>query len=322
MALVSQGAAIIAGILFAIGSPLAIAQNFPNKPIRIVTSGVGGSPDIVARLVAHELTPRLGQQVIVDNRASGIIQGEAVLNATPDGYTLLISGSTFVIGPLLQNNIPYDPIRDFAPVTLIGSTPNVLVVHPAVPANSVRELIALARSKPGALNYASGGTGSSNHLAAELFKSMAGVDIVRIPYKSVSGAIADLLAGQVQLTFGSAASVAPHIKTGKLRALGVTSAGPSELFPGVLPIAQAGVPGYESVGMTGMFAPGRTPSARIRQLNQEIVRLLQQPEIKEKFLGASVETVGSTPQQFQARIKLEVARLGKVIRDAGIKGEE
>ena len=236
-----------------------------------------------------------------------------------DGYTLVSAGSPIWTLPLLQK-MPYDPLRDFAPVSLMARSLNVLVVHPSLPVNSVKELIALAKAKPGALNYASGGTGGTGHLTGELFKSMAGVNIVHVPYKGAAAAISDLLAGQVQMTFDSPSTVMPLAKAGKLRALAVTSAEPTELVPG-LPAVAAFLPGFESVITFGMFAPAKTPAAIIKRLNQEIDRILKTADVKEKFFGRGMEVVHSSPEQFAAIIKSDLAMMGKVIKDAGIKAE-
>ncbi len=296
----------------------ASGGEFPAKPIRVVTSEAGGGGDFVARVVAHELTRNLGQPVVVDNR--GILAGEIVAKAQPDGHTLLLYGSNIWISPLLRKTA-WDPQKDFSAITLVNRAPNVLVVNPTLPVNSVKELIALAKARPGQLNYASSGIGSSTHLAGELFKSLAGIDIVRINYKGVGPALTDLIAGQVHLIFGSAASVAPHVKAGKLKALAVTTAQPSPLAPGLPAMAAAGVPDYESGVNVGMFAPAHTPPALIRRLNQEMLRVLHTAEVQEKFMNAGVEAAGTTPEQFAAMVKTEMARLGKVIRNAGIRVE-
>lgn len=298
----------------------ASGQNYPHKPIRIVTAEIGGGQDFGARIVAQGLTASLGQQVIVDNRAAGVIPANIVAKAPPDGYTLLVAGVSLWIAPYLQSNVPYDPVKDFSTITLLGISPTILVVYPSVPANSVKELIALAKAKPGQLNYASSSTGAPNHLAAELFKAMAGVNIVRIPYKGSVGGITDVISGQVQLTFGTAASVTPHVKSGKLRALAVTSAQPSAVFPGVPPVA-ATLPGYEAGSIYCVFAPAKTPVTLINRLNREIVQLLKTTEVRERFFNTGVETVGSSPEQLAATIKTDMARLGKVIKDAGIRGD-
>jgi tripartite-type tricarboxylate transporter receptor subunit TctC len=292
----------------------ACAQDFPNRPIRIITSALGGGSDFAARLVAQGISGPLGQPVLVENR-SGVIPGEMVVQSPPDGHNLLVAAGTLWIGPLLQKS-PYDPVRDFAPITLIAKAPNVLVVHPSVPAKTVKELIALAKAKP--LNASSGGTGGGSHLSIELFNALAGVKIVRVPYKSGSQEIADLIGGQVEMTFGAPAPLMPHVKAGKLRALAVTSAQPSALLPEFPTIAASGLPGYEMVSITGMFAPAKTPPPVIKRLNSEVVRYLQTAEAKEKLLASGVEPVGSSPEELAATVKAEIARMGKVIKDAGI----
>jgi len=305
--------------MMVLGAGIVFGQNYPNKPIRIVASAAGGSGDFAARLIAQGLSGALSQQVVVDNRG-GVIPGEIVSKAPPDGYTLLIDAASFWIGPLLQET-PYDPVKDFAPVTLTDSAPNVLVVNPSLPVKSVKELIALAKARPGELNYGSSSTGSTPHLAAELFNMMAGVKIVRVPFKGSGPAVISLLGGQVQLMFATAGSVAPHVKSGRLRALAVASLQPSALAPGLPTIAASGVPGYEAVAFEGMFAPAKTPVAIIDRLNQEIVRVLNRAEVKERFFNAGVETVGSTPEEFATAIKSNVAKWGKLIKEAGIRDE-
>lgn len=310
--------------MFSVGTMVFCAsvvssQNYPNRPIRIVTSGPGSGNDFTARLIAHGLTGSLGQQVIVDNR--GILAGEIVANARPDGYTLLAYGTPLWLAPFFRDNVPYDPVRDFSPVTSTTDSPQILVVHPSLPVKSVKELIALAKAKPAVLNYASISTGSVSHVGAELFKVMAGVNIVRIPYKVSGLAQNDVIAGQVEMMFGIAASVTPHIKSGRLRALAVTSAQPSVLLPELPTVAAAGLPGYEATSIQGIFAPAKTPAPLINRLNQEIVRVLNQADVKEKFFNAGAETIGSSPEKFAARVKSEMARLGKVIKDAGIHAE-
>ena len=298
------------------------AQEYPNRPVHIVTSEPGGGNDFAARMIAQALSVSLGQQLIVDNHgaASGAIAGEMVARAVPDGYTLLLYGSNIWLLPFLRNSVPYDPVRDLAPVTLAVRAPNILVVHPALRVTSVQELIALARARPGALNYGTGAIGSSSQIATELFKAMGRLNIVQIPYKGNGIALNALIAGEVQLAFATAGSVAAHIKSGRLRALAVTSSQPSPLLPGLPTVASAGLPGYEAMSIVGIFAPAKTPEAVIARLNQETVRVLNSAELKERFLKSGVETVGSTPEEFGAVVRSEMARLGKVIRDANIRG--
>ncbi len=309
------------GLMFPVAGAVH-GQDFPKKPIRIVTAEVGSTNDFVARLIAQGLSAGLGQQMVVENRggASGIIAAQTVAQAPPDGYTLLFYTSTLWIGPLLQN-VSWDPVRDFSPITLAATSPNILVVHPSLPVKSVEELIVLAKARPGELNYSSSSTGASTHLAAELFKAMAGVNIVRINYKGGGSALNALIAGQVQVMFPSAGLVTPHVKSGRLRALAVTTAQPSALAPGLPTMAASGLPGYESGSIYGIFAPAGILATLINRLNQEIVRALNRTEVKEKFFNVGVEIVGSSPEEFAATIKSDMARMGKLIKDAGIRVE-
>ena len=304
--------------MMVLGTGVVSGQNYPNKPIRILTTAPGSGADLVGRLIAPRLLDSLAQPVVIDNR--GIIAIETVARAPADGYTLVLYGSPLWLLPFMRDNVPWDPLRDFSPITLAVSTPNVLVVHPSVPVKSVKELIALAKARPGELNYAST-TGSTPHLGAELFKAMAGIDIVHIPYKGTGPAILALLGGQVQAMFPAVGSAVPYVKSGKLRALAVTSAQPSALAPGLPTVAAAGLPGYEAVSIIGILAPAGTRATIIGRLNQEIVRILNQTNVKEQLFSTGVETVGSSPEQFAATVKSEMARLGKVIKDASIRAE-
>jgi tripartite-type tricarboxylate transporter receptor subunit TctC len=292
---------------------------FPTKPIRIVTSEAGGGTEFAARMIAQGLTAGWGQQAIVDGRGAFLAMDFAA-RAAPDGYTLLVAGGSFWTGPLLRK-LTYDPVRDFLPISLTNTAPSVLVVHPSLPVKSAKELIALAKARPGDLNYSSPSTGSAVHLAAELFKSMAGVNIVRIGYRGSGPATIALISGEVQLAFPAASGVMPHVRGGKLRALGLTSAEPSALLPDLPTIAGSGLPGYESVVITGIYAPAKTPSALISRLNQEIVRFLRTPEAKDKFFSVGAEAVGSSPEQLAAKMKSVIARMDKLIKDTGIGGE-
>ena len=296
----------------------ACAQNYPNRPLRIVTSEVGGGNDVQARLLAPELTAILKQPVIIENRPSGAIPGDIVAKSEPNGYTLLLYNNAVWIGPLIQAS-PYDPIRDFAPVTTVTRATNFLAVNPSSPAKSVAELIALAKAKPGELNFGASGIGASNHLAAELFKSMAGINIVRVNYKGAGPALNALLAGEVQLMLPTAGAATPHMKSGRIRVLAVTSAEPSPFAPGIPTVAASGLPGYESIALYAVFAPARTPRPVIDKLNEEIVRLVNRPDMKEKLINAGLEPAGGSPSQLAAMVKSEMARMGKVIKDAGIR---
>ena len=294
------------------------ASGYPTRPIRIVTAEAGGGGDFAARLIAQGLSTALNQQVIVDNR--GITAIEIVAKAQPDGHTLLLNSGRLWIGPLLKNNIPYDVLRDFTPVTLAVSTPNVLVVHPSLAAKSVQELIALAKTRPGQLNYSTGTTGATSHLAAELFKAMAGANIVRITYKGNGPALSALLAGEVHMMFPTASGYSPHANSGKLRALAVTGSVTSALAPG-LPTMAATLPGYDAAGTTSILAPAKTPAAIINRLHQEFVRFLTSADAKERFLNTGLEPYGSSPEELTAIMKSEMARMGKVIKQAGIRLE-
>ncbi|MBI4191815.1 MAG: tripartite tricarboxylate transporter substrate binding protein [Betaproteobacteria bacterium] len=306
--------------MMVLGAGVVSGQTFPNKPIRIVTGGVGGGLDFAARLIAPGLLSSLGQPIIVDNRGS-IPAPEIVARASADGHTLIFYGSPFWLAPFMRKNVPYDPVKDFSPITLAVTAPNVLVVHSSVAANSVKELIALAKAQPGKLNYASSSLGSAGHLGTELFKAMAGVNIVEIPYKGGAQVLNALIGNEVQLMLANAGGVAPLLKSGKLKVLAVTSPQPSALLPGVPTVAASGLPGYESVTFFGVFAPAKTPAAVIDRLNQEIVRVLNQPDVKERLLTAGVEVVAGTPEQLAVAVKSEMAALGKVIKDVGIRAE-
>jgi tripartite-type tricarboxylate transporter receptor subunit TctC len=296
------------------------AQGFPLKPIRIVTNEPGAGLDFSARLIAQGLSERFKQAVIVDNRggAGGIIAGELVAKAAPDGYTLLFYSNGLWTVPLLQK-APFDPLRDFAPVTLALTSPSLLVVHPSLPVKSVADLLALARARPGALDYASGGNGAPTHLAAELFKLLARVDLTHIPFKGSGPALNALLGGQAQLMFTVANGGLPHVQSGRLRVLAVTSAQPSALLPGVPTVAAAGVAGYESVTMQALFAPARTPETIVRVLNQETLRVINAPELREKFSAAATEVVGGTPDQLRAAVAEDMSKLERVIKAAGMR---
>ena len=296
-------------------------SRYPVRPIRIVASEAGGGTDFAARMIAQGLSAALGQQVIVENRSGEVVPADTVARATPDGYTLLLNGSSMLFLPFLRDRVPYDPQKSFAPVTLAHKSPNVLVVNPASGVKSAEELLALARAKPGELNYGSAGSGSSTHLAAELFKSTAAVNVMHIPYKGSGSALNALMGAHVQMLFATPSSAAPHLKSGRLRALGVTIAEPSPVFPGVPTIASAGLPGYECASTNGILAPAGTPPAIIRRLNEEIVKFLQRPDIRERFLAAGSEVIASPPEVFGATIRSEMAKWGKLIRAAGIRAD-
>jgi tripartite-type tricarboxylate transporter receptor subunit TctC len=298
---------------------MTCAQDYPAKVIRIVTSPPGGANDFIARFLLKGLTEKAGWQVVVDNRAT-ILAPEVVMRAAPDGYTLLVSGGTFITGYLIEK-LPYEPLRDFAPISLTHRQPNILVVHPSLPVKSVKELIALAKARPGELNYASSGVGSSNHLAGELFKVMTGAKIVRINYKGVGPAVGAVLSGEVQIMYANLAAVSHYLQAGRLRPLAITSLEPSPLRPGLPTMAAAGLPGFEAVVMSGVYAPAGTPAAIVNRLHQEVVRVINLPDIKEKFSNIGIDTVGSSPQELTAAMKAEIARTARLIKEAGIRTE-
>lgn len=309
----------LAAALLFMAAAFATAQEYPSKTVRIVASEAGGSGDFVARLMAQGLTSSFGQQVVVDNRGGGVIAGDVVAKSLPDGHTLLLYGNTFWLLPLMRKQMPYDPYRDFVPVTLAARAVNVLVVHPSLPVKSVKDLIALARARPGELNFSSAAPGTMNHLASELFKSMAKIHIVRVSYRGSASALTAVMSGEVQMMFAAAAPARPHVQSGRVRALAVSTATRSPSYPELPTVAEAGLPGFEAVSVHGIFVPAKTPESLVARLNQEIVRVLQRPESRERLASIGAEPVGGTPAQLAAAIKDEVARMGKIIREAGIQ---
>jgi tripartite-type tricarboxylate transporter receptor subunit TctC len=316
-------------ILAAAGTALLLASTaqaqgtWPAKPVRIIVPAPAGTaPDIFARVYAEQLGKSLGQPFVVDNRAgaSGNIGAEAVAKAAPDGYTLLVcTVGTHGINTSLYSKMSFDPVKDFAPVTLAAEVPNVVVAHPSVKANTIKELIALLKANPGKMNYASSGNGTSIHLSAELFKSMTGTFMTHIPYRGSAPAVADLLAGQVELMFDNLPSAMPHIRSGKLRALAVTSAKRAPALPDVPTIAEAGVPGYEASSWFGIVAPAGTPRPIVDKLQQQIAKSLAQPDVREKLLGQGANPVGNTPEEFAKYIQAEIAKWAKVVKASGAK---
>jgi tripartite-type tricarboxylate transporter receptor subunit TctC len=295
---------------------LADAQAYPGKPVRIVTASAGSNSDFLARLIAQGISGPLGQPVVVDNRSSGFLAAEAVAKAPPDGYTLLLNTSAWYTVTLFEKQ-NYDPEKDFAPITITSSTPNLLAIHPSLPVKSVRELITLAKSRPGELNYGNAGIGGGGQFGAEQLKSMAGVNIVSVPYKGSARAVTGLLGGEVQLIFSDFPPLEPHVKSGRLKALAVTSPQPSELFPGMPTMAQT-LPGFVVIANIGVLAPAKTSPAIIARLNTEIVRLLKTPEAKERIFHSGSEVVGSTPDELAAWIKTDLARWAKIVKEAGL----
>jgi tripartite-type tricarboxylate transporter receptor subunit TctC len=293
------------------------AQNYPVRPVRmIVPFSPGGATDVPARILAQRLSEAFGHQIVIDNRpgAGGVLGADAVAKAPPDGYTLLLTATTHVISASLYKKLPYDAISDFAPVMLIGSGPNVLAVHPSLPAKNVRELIALAKARPGKIDYASSGNGSAQHLFGALFMSLADIRMMHIPYKGSAPATTDLIAGQVSVGFPGIALVLPHTKAGRLRALAVTSAERSKAMPDVPSIAEAGVPGYAATLWTGLLAPKGTPPEIVQKLYDEIAKLLRQPEVESAYLATGTDVTISNPEQFGRFVKVEYDKWAKVIK--------
>ena len=297
----------------------AQAQQWPSRPLRVlVPSAAGGAGDIVARAVGQKLTEAWGQQVIVDNR-NGIVGAEITARAAPDGYTIMFSTSALSIRESVYRQLPFNTLRDFAPVGQVVSQSNVLVAHPGVPVKSVQELIAYARARPGELNYGSSGNASSNHLAGELFQLLTKVNFVHVPYKGLPQAVTDLLGGRMQIVFGSPSSTLPAARDGKLRLLAVTTPKRSPALPEVPTIAESGVPGYEFTGWIGVLLPARTPEAIVNKLSREVARIVQLPELKQRFAADATESVGSTPEEYAAFLKAEIARWTRVARAANIQ---
>jgi tripartite-type tricarboxylate transporter receptor subunit TctC len=299
-------------------------QVYPIKPIRLIAPFAPGGPtDLFARLMGAKLGERLGQPVLVENRpgAGGSVGAEVAAKSAPDGYTLILVSSSFAVNATLYPKLPYDALRDFAPITLLASAPFLLVAHNSVPASSVRELIALAKANPGKLNYGSGGSGSGPHIVAELFKSEAGVDIVHVPYKGTGPLTAALVAGDVQLAFGNIFALVPQVKSGRLKALAVTGRERSSALPEVPNVAESGLPGFEAAGVHGLLAPAGTPRRIIDRLNAECVAILRSPEVRTQLASDGAEPVGNTPEQYAAQIAAEVQKWGKLIRERGIRAD-
>ncbi|MFN0160902.1 MAG: tripartite tricarboxylate transporter substrate binding protein [Burkholderiales bacterium] len=305
-------------------APVAQAQAYPSKPIRmIVPFAPGGGTDILARIIGQGLAEAWGVAVNVENRAgaSGNLGTELVARSAPDGHTLVMAINTHAVNATLYSKLPFDPVKDFIPVILAATTANILVVHPSVPANTVQELIALAKSQPGKFNYASGGSGTTSHLAAELFKTMAGVDMVHVPYKGGGAAYTDLIAGQVQLFFVGIPGTLQYIKTGRLRPLGVTTPRRSPAAPDVPTIAEAGLPGFSATTWWGILAPAGTPRPIVDRVDQEVARILKLPDVRAKFDAQGFEPVSSTPESFAAFMKSEIELWGRAVRASGARAE-
>jgi tripartite-type tricarboxylate transporter receptor subunit TctC len=311
------------GLLLLGATSSAMAQAFPSRPVRLIAPfPAGGGVDIVARLLGQKLTEKWGQQVVVDNRtgATGIIGTELAARATPDGYTLIMGNvATHAVNVSLYKKLPYDPVKDFAPITLVARVPEVLVVHPSLAATSVKELIVLAAKKPGELTVGSAGSGSPPHLAAELFQLLAKVQFIHVPYKGSSPALADLIGGQINLYFSNILSATPHVKSGRLRALGVTSVKRSPVLPEVPAIAEAGVPKYEEYNWYGMLAPKGVPASVLSKLHADVVGTLHAPDVEQRLTGDGAEVIGNTPQEFARFIRSEIDKYANVVKQRGLR---
>jgi tripartite-type tricarboxylate transporter receptor subunit TctC len=302
-----------------------LGQIYPTRPIHLVvpSSAGAGVTDIMARLVARHLSARIGQQIVIDNRpgASGILGSEVVSRAAPDGYTLLIANVSLVVNPFLYPKMPYDPLTDFTPVTMVNSAPLLLVVHPSIAAKSVTELIAYAKSHPGQLNYGSGGLGSTPYLAAELFKSISGIDVLHVPYKGGAPALSDLVGGQLSFMIENMPGTMPYVMAGTLRAMAITSPQRSPLAPELPTMIEAGVPGYEMSGWNGIFAVKGTPPEIVARLHSELAKILRSPQVRRELIALGAEPVGDTPDEFGAFLKADMARWGKIIQEKGIRSD-
>ena len=317
--------AVVVTFMLGAATSIALAQAWPSRTIRlIVPFPPGGGNDVIARVVAQKLGERLGQPVVVENRAgaNGIVGLQALMQAPPDGHTIAVGAAgPLAVNPSLYDKLPYDPLKDFAPITNMVNFPLLLVTHPSVPAKTTRELVALAKAQPGKLYYSSPGSGNSGHLAGELFNTAAGVKTVHVPYKGQGPALADLLAGQVQMLYSSIPSVLPHVQQKQLNAIAVGSAKRVPSLPDIPTIAESGVPGYEAYSWVGMIAPAGTPKEVIARLNREIVEILKQKDVAEKLNAQGALPVGDTPEQFGAYIKAEIEKWGAVVRSSNIKAE-
>lgn len=301
------------------------AASYPARPIRIVIpSTPGGGNDFLGRLIAPKLTESWRQQVVVDNRpgAGGIIGSEIVARAAPDGHTLLIVSTGYTVNPFLYKKLPYDTVTDFAPVTLLAGTTHVLVAHPSLPASTIKELLALAKAKPGQLTYAHSGVGTGGHLSVELFKAMAGLNMVGVPYKGAGASTAAVLSGEVQMLFTQVAPAIPHVRAGKLRALATTSLARSPQMPEVPTLHESGLAGYEVDAWVAMLAPGKTPPRIVARLQEEISKILHLPDTKARLANFGFEPVGNTSQEFAAFIRSELKKWSKLIQEAGIRAEQ
>jgi len=316
---------LLGASLLAFNAAAQSAASYPGRPIRmIVPSAPGSGPDIMARAIGQKITEAFGQQVIIDDKpgAGGIIGSEAAAKSAPDGYTLIMANAgSHAVNASLYAKLPYDPVKDFAPITLVSSAPNILIVHPSLPVKSVKDLIALAKSKPGQLAFGSGGNGSTAHLSGEMFKTMAGIDIVHIPFKGSPGAVLAVIAGQIAMAMPNIPPALPHVKTGKLKALAVTTAKRAAAVPGLPTVAESGLPGYEATAWFGVLAPAGTPRDIIDRLNGVIVKSLRAAEMQQRLQADGAEAAGGTPEDFAAVIRRDIAKWAVVVKKSGARAE-
>src|SRR5713226_7696729 len=316
---------LLASFFILLFSSVALAQeSYPSRPLRfILPFPPGGGTDILGRLIAERMTARLGQPVVTENRggAGGNVGAEAAARSAPDGYTIVLVAPSLAISTSLYSKLSYDPVKDFAPISLVATVPNVMVTHPSVPAGTLAEFIRLAKTKPGEMNFGSGGSGTSNHLAGELFNIVAGVKLVHVPYKGVNLAMNDVLSGQIHLVVIGVPAAAPHIKAGKLRALALVAPQRASALPEVPTVAEAGLPKFEVTTWYGILAPAGTPRAIVTRLNAELVKIMHAPELKERLAAMATDPATSTPEEFADYIKREIAKWGEVVRQAGLKAD-
>lgn len=319
-----KAACAVLSLLLPAGSHIAFAQGYPTKAIRVVVPyAPGGGSDVISRILAQRVSASLGRQIVIDNRAgaNGIVGTEIVAQAPADGYTLLFVSSPHAVNPSMYRKLPFDTLKDFAPISEVGTTPFILVVHSSLPVRTVREFVELAKRRPGQIDYASGGSGGSPHLATELFKSMAGINLTHVPYKGAGPALADVLAGQVPVMFASSAPALPHIRSGRLRALGISSPQRSAVAPEIPTIAESGVAGFRADAIFGLLAPAKTPRAAIELLNAEVHKAMRIPEVGESMKTLGAEVVLTTPEGFGQVIESEVKRWGELVRALNLRVE-
>ena len=308
--------------LFCIG--VSAQESYPSRPVRfILPFPPGGGTDILGRVIAERLSANLGQPVVTENRggAGGNVGAEAAAHSSPDGYTIVLVAPSLAISPTLYSRLNYDPVKDFAPISLVATVPNVMITHPSIEAQTLQEFIALARSRPGAMNFGSGGSGTSNHLAGELFNIVTGAKLVHVPYKGVNLAMQDVLSGRVQLVFIGIPAALPHIKAGKLRALALVAPQRSPALPDVPTVAEAGLKDFEVTTWYGIMTPAGTPRPIVSRLNAELVKIMHTPEVKERLAGMATDPLTSTPEEFAAYLKQEIAKWGDVVRKANLKAD-